>query len=350
MRLLNHLLVFSALCCFGSAFAVEVKGLYEAEVPVPDKEQATRKVGLGTALLGVLVKVSGKRSPDLDPQVNAAVRNPSRYVQQFRYDSSFEQDKSGQPVQKLSLWARFDPGEVDSLLRSTGLPVWGRTRPAVLVWLGVEMDAARELVGAEDVSGLAETLYQSADQRGIPLLLPLLDLEDRARLSTSDVWAGFDDSILAASRRYQSETVLVGRVYQVLPTVWEARWRLFLDQAPYDFTSQGDSVALALEEGLGEVADLIARRFARVGAVGDQSLVSLVVSDVNTLPDYARTLRYLESLDGVSSVNPTEVIAGSVSFRLESRGGADALQQVISLGRTLSLVDASDPLRYRLLR
>lgn len=350
MHSISRLLVIALLCSVGSAFAVEVQGLYEAEVPVRDKEQATRKVALGRALLSVIVKVSGQRSPDFDPQIGAAVKNPSRFVQQFRYDSTLKQDETGQPLQRLSLWARFDQAEVDTLLRSAGLPVWGRTRPAVLVWLGVEANAGRELVGSEDVSGLADTLYQSADRRGLPLLLPLLDLEDRARLSTSDIWAGFGDNILGASQRYQSETILVGRVYQVLPTVWEARWRLFLKQTPYDFSSQGDTVELALEEGLGEVADLIAERFARQGVAGDQTLVALVISDINTLPDYARALRYLESLDGVSNVSPTEVIPGSVSFQLESRGGAETLTQIIALGRTLGVVESPDQLRYRLLR
>ena len=348
---------FLASILFGLAVVVsgeEVGGLYEARVPVSSKDKDERDAALGTALLQVVIKVSGSRSPGASPVIGAALASPNLYVQQFRYHNLASQgaDEAPADTPAFELWARFDPGVVDPLLREAGLPVWGRVRPSVLALVAVEGSVGRELLGAEDPGGWSVLLEEVAGQRGVPLSLPLMDLEDQARLRASDVWAGFEDNVRSASQRYQSEGVLLGSVYQVLPGAWEARWRLLLNDGRHEWLNQGDRLERVLFDGVQETADILASRFGGFTGVAGPSGVELTVAGINSLKDYARALHYLDSLDEISRVEVTRVETDSVSFRVDARGGREAVRQVIALGRTLTpegQTQWDDTLSYRLL-
>lgn len=329
--------LFAALLTGLPLRAVEVYGLYEAEVAVADKSAAARNEALGRLLMTVATKVSGQRDLGGNAVLREAAGQPAAYVQQFRYRSveATQEGEGSEAGSGLALWARFDVRAVEELLTRAGLSVWGRMRPSVLVWLAAERGDERELVGADDAGRLVSVLERTSAQRGVPLVLPLLDLEDRTRLGVSDVWAGFDETVLKASQRYQSKTVLIGRVYKVLPTLWEARWGLHLDGTVQEWSTQGGALELALEEGVHEAADVLAARFATRRTDSGLADVALAVSGIRTLEDYARTLRYLRSLDAVDAVRVTHVQADKVSFRLLARGGESALEQVVSFSRTL---------------
>ncbi len=357
--MMRRLLVCGWLLVAGTAWnadsnAVEVSGLYEAEVRVASKRASQRDAALGQALLKVVVKVSGERNPGGNPVIEDAARAPGRFVQQFRYRTTPAPGgaggQQGEPV--LSLWTRFDPQLVDGTIRDAGLAVWGRVRPAVLVWLAVEQGGRREFVGTEDVSVVTGALRAAAAERGVPVVLPLLDLEDRSRVRVQDVWAGFQEPVRAASARYQTEVVVMARLYRRLPTVWEGRWDLMLGDGVYQWTNQGERIERLVLDGMHEVADRLATRFARLTGIGDSAGVGVIVSGVRNLDDYARTLRYLDSLDEVTRVDVIEVEPERIAFVVSARGGSDGLRQVIALGSTLTVEPFSTPggsLQVRLL-
>ena len=224
--LLRLLVPVVALASVPPAFsAEEVRDLYEAEVDVLDKSAEVRREAFGAALLKVVVKVSGSRDATASPLVVEAVEAPDRFVQQFRYDNiapttdAAAEATTNSAVEgpTLRLWVQLDAPPVDALIREAGLPVWGRVRPSVLMLVAIEAAGARELLSSDDPQGWADFIQRVAGERAVPLVLPLMDLEDRRQLRASDVWAGFEDNVQRASQRYQSEGVLLGRVYELAP-------------------------------------------------------------------------------------------------------------------------------------
>jgi hypothetical protein len=166
------------------------------------------------------------------------------------------------------------------------------------------------------------------------------------------VWAGFEDNLQRASERYQSEGVLLGRVYEVAPNYWEARWRLLLEDTRSEWLEQGEGLDAVLLAGVHESADRLASRYGGFVGTATASGVAIKVTGIRTLGDYARALEYLDSLDEVSRVDVTRVEDGSVSFRVDARGGRETVRQVIALGRTLAeegQPDLTEGLNYRLL-
>ena len=60
------------------------------------------------------------------------------------------------------------------------------------------------------------------------------------------------------------------------------------------------------------------------------------MTDVHTLNDYARVSHYLQSLQQVSSVNPSRVEADRVTFELDIHGSPASFSQTVALGNVLT--------------
>ncbi len=327
------------------AVAVEGQGdLYAATIPVASQDQGERQQAFRRAFEQVLIKASGNRTTPGHPVITKALAQPERYVAQFRYLGELEPSaRYGEsPTRALRLWTRFDAAAVRVLLRDANVPAWGQVRPSVLLWFALEQANGPVVFGADSSSRLTAVLEDAAAQRGLPLILPLLDLEDRSRLSASNLWAGFEEDILAASRRYQSEAVLVARAYHSLSGQWEARWRLFLaGSSSRDWSARGAALEPLLEEGVHQAAGYIAERFLAVSRSTGADGIELVVGGINTLSDYAHILSYLEALEVVSSVQVEKLQGDQVWFLVMARGGIAAMRDALALNRKLIPVGAA---------
>jgi len=188
-----------------------------------DKE---RKTAIRTAMEKVLIKVSGRRDVVYAPEVEQALSNAMQHVQQFRYKPLEEPEESADegavaaeadaPVEKVikytqQLWVSFDTKAVNQIMLGAGLPIWGHARPTTLLWLAVEEQGERYILGGNVNDEMKNGLMQSAEDRGLPLLVPLLDLEDQAAVRITDIWGNCKEVINNASLRYQPEDSLVAR-------------------------------------------------------------------------------------------------------------------------------------------
>ncbi len=322
------------------AAAVEVADLYEVAIPVSDQGDSERRMALRRAFAEVLVRVTGSReAPSLAP-LKQALKRPMLYVQQFRYRPLSARDtvpsEAGEQAGGQELWVSFDPQAVNRLLSEADLSVWGRARPATLLWLAVEDGGHRFLLGSGQGQKLQAQLQAEARHRGLPLFFPLLDLQDQRALRFTDVWGNFQDAILAASRRYQSAAVLVGRLYHRAGSAWEGRWTLYLDGRPAFWTSSADEPAAVLIAGVDGAADRLALRYAQRLNMDAANSVTIAVHDVRSLEDYARAMHYLESLDPVTHLRVLAVEDETVVFQAGINGSRDGLAQTIGFGGTLA--------------
>ncbi|MHA1569210.1 MAG: DUF2066 domain-containing protein, partial [Alphaproteobacteria bacterium] len=300
-----------------------IPDLYVIDVPVESQGREERATAIRAALERVLVRVSGRQRVLALPAVEAALEKPTRFVQRYRY----EQRETGPGQKQRVLQVRFDEASINQLLRDNQLPVWGRTRPAILVWLVVDDQRTRTLLSNDVNSDVRRVLEQQARQRGLPLRLPLYDLADRARLGITDVWGNFEDRILDASSRYQVEAVLVGRVYKAADNRWAGRWSLYSEGRRQDWESGGETLTDVMLPGIGQTAEALAQRFAQRSLVQIPGQVRIRIAGIDTLAAYTRAVRYLDSLDVVREVQPVILQSGTVVFSLDSRRGRQAVSQ-----------------------
>lgn len=321
--------------------------LYEASVPVANQNATQRNRALAATLDAVLIKVSGQRDVRTYPELADAISRASGYAQQYQYrnvqvqktviNADGEEETVMEP--ELQLWARFDPRAVDKMLRDAGLPIWGGERPMTLVWLVGEIDRERLLVGGDAGEELQQVVLDTAEQRGIPMLFPLLDLMDQQSISVGQVWGGFMDDIRQASARYATEGILVGRAFQQPGDWWAVRWSYWDGEEESYWDQRAPELEPLLVAGVDAVANALASRYAVNTAVGGRQSLGLTVRQVNSLDEYARVLSYLQSLTAVESVEPEEVRGNELGLRVQVAGGRDVLEKAIALGHTLERVD-----------
>lgn len=344
--------VLFAACFAGActtARAAIVSGLYEASVPVPDQSAAAQRVALEQALAAVLVKVTGERSAGGVPALAALIQDPGRFLQQYRYTQSpagglaqpltyYDLTRVGTPVippTGLMLWAKFDPAVVDSAVRAAHEPLWGKERPATLVWLVIQHGTAQTVLKASDSDAVMQALTSAAGQRGVPLIFPLMDARDQQAIGIPDLLNDIDEAISRASQRYRPDAVLVGDLYATVAGQYAARWQLSAGGTVQSWNTPPADLDTVAAAGVQWLADNYARRYAIPASATGTSGVTVQVDGIDDVSAYARVLAFLETLTPVKSVQVLRVARGTVFFGVDARGNFDNLVQAITLGDLL---------------
>jgi len=353
-------LMFLALLTPATALGVRVEGLYRAAVEVVDKGAEARTSGFRTAIEQVLVKVTGSTDVIADERLEPILEQPARYVQQFRYEqletepadddaaeapdsqaaeSGNGEDRAGQtesveaePVPQYRLRVVFAQRRIEQLLKDREIPTWDVYRPQVLVWLAFDDGQRRTLVAADDDSGIDEALREVAERRGLPLLLPLLDMEDQRRVEYFDIQGGFLDRVREASSRYNAPLVLIGHVYRANGD-WRGEWTLLEPDDRSGWLTRTEEPEQAVHTGIGGLADRLAARLA--GREGELRGVRVRVEEAEALDDYARLSRYLDRLPRVDGHRLVRVRPRELLFELSLRGKLSDLERAIAVDNLL---------------
>ena len=324
--------------------AVTGQELFEAEVPVSSQQPAERASAMKQALSEVLVRVTGQRELPQQPAGRALLDGAGNYVQQYRYFTV-----PGSEPPRLMMRVRFDDEAVRQALREQGVAFWGDAeRPDTLVWLAVEDRGRRYIVAEKDGTPAGQQLEQASRQRGIPLLFPLMDLEDQSKVRFSDLWGGFFDHAREASQRYNPQAILIGRLNRSPTGSWVARWNLLVAGSPSSWTNSDNQLAAVLSDGIDNVADTLSSRLAVRDAGVPAGMVSVRVDDIRTLAAYARVNSYLDSLTAVRQLQVEEVNPTSVRYALQLDGSLQGLTQTIAIGTVLEPDPTGAPATYRL--
>lgn len=346
--------VFCCVACLCPlpVHAIKVPGLYEAEVVVVNQSSEDRTAAIRACLSRVLVKLTGERDVSGITQLQPILDQAGSFVQQYRYREIQMETPAftGVPVPvQWRLAVKFDEVNLNKSLRASGIPVWGRERPSILMWLALEQANRRSFVGADSVPELVELVHDLADLRGVSILFPLQDLDDKRRIQPGDVWLGFQEPIMTASGRYNTDTILTASVTSPTPGIWEGRWRSYgADGLNHEWTTETDLLEVALEEGFNGFVDILATEFVRIGNYTMLGDIEITVGDVDSVEQYARLIDYLKSLSSISEVHVMEVRTGEVKLALTAHGGEPVVVQTIGLGRTLKPVETLDGHYYRL--
>ncbi|HEX6929732.1 MAG TPA: DUF2066 domain-containing protein [Gammaproteobacteria bacterium] len=330
---------------FTGAFASPVKAdpvvnLYAAEVRVHDQSAAARASALKDALAQVLVKVTGSRAVMETAEANALLEDPARFLQQYRYEA-IEPPPEDPEAARLELRAEFDGNAIERRLRAAGLPLWGRERPLTLAWVAFSKDGERRLIGRDPADPVVDALMRAARRRGLPLVLPVMDAEDATRVSFMDVWGIYEEPLLAASARYTPDAMLAGSIFQAGNDLWAGRWTLLRDgqrQRRWELSgASAEEVAVAAIDAL---AEQYGEEFAVLGGMTSSSQVTVEITGVDRLQEYAKVQSYLAGLSVVKKVGLKQVDGRRVRYALELNANVRALEQSIALGRVLEPVPA----------
>ena len=289
----------------GPVLATVVPDLYEATVPA-DRGQAA---AFQDAMREVIVRVTGERDGDSAASLADLITNAQRYVQKYR----------SLPGGKVAIG--FDGSKLESVIAAAGRPVWGRDRPATLVWLAVDDSAGRRhLVGANDEGDLKAAVDAAAESRGLPLIWPRLDSTDSTRVSAADVWSGSNQRLIEAGARYRADAVLIGK----------------LSGGSGDWTLIAAGETSAIRGGPADGVQALADRLAAILAAPNTEpteRATLDISGVNSLAAYADLIATLEASSLIRGIAVNELAGDRVVLTVNVRGSPDRLRRALATQR-----------------
>ncbi len=202
-----------------------------------------------------------------------------------------------------------------------------------MVWLAVDWgQGSREIIAADDPDRsesesrsidrnkhLRERMLQIAEQRGLPIVFPLLDTTDLQRVAFSDIWGGFDEGILDASRRYDANSILIGRIRPSASR--RENWTYYFSGTQRSWNGPPERV-------VAEVADLLAAEFA-VGGNAPVETVTLSVSGIDSVQAYGSVQSLLAGVSLIESFVVEAVAGDRVNYRVDVRGGPGRLSRAL---------------------
>ncbi len=331
--------LFALLALFLSSLAQagKVTELYQVRLMVPEQNSLPDNRQVRQGFSQVLVRVAGQRTVLGKPLVQQQLDNAGSYLERYAYQTTQQVTQTPEGTQRLQqLTLDFSPTAVNDLLNRSGVTLVGDQRPTVLLWLASDQFGNPDFMGTD--SRFFASLKQVATERGIPLQMPLLDLEDQSALPISDLWGLFANPIEDASLRYRPDVVLAARLQHRTDGSVELSWMLIDRGNPQRQQARG-SAEQALSQMMEQTADQLFAPVVQTELPQFQAGLAMQVSNVNSFDAYLRLVDLMRSLPVVKAVNPESVASGSVTLRLLLDGSEQQLQQAVSLDNRLILQD-----------
>lgn len=251
---MKKLLISLTMCLLCSVVSAQtIKDLYTAQVlsENSDNEQSLKK-----ALTQVLIKLTG----DYKLPNKFAIQSQLKQLNQFVLNSEQQHRKTDK---QSVLTVHFDPAKVDNLLQKFNLIRWHDERPNWLVWIVLDDGTKPVIINSEDTPDEANLVLNQANERGLPLLLPLLDLEERAHLPMDDFIQANRTVITELSKRYAPDIILLAHVTQQADT-WQAEWNLYTEKPVKPWMNTQSELPTLLTAGINKAVDIISSQLIQL--------------------------------------------------------------------------------------
>ena len=367
-------ILWLAIACLVTpvSYGLQVTDLYVHQVAVSNESDSERSRAFGEALSAVIIKVTGERRWLLHPTIERALDNAQDYVEAISYiseaielvqeasaapqqnrDSRNTQDNAGGALvntpnllQEVSeqryINVNFAAELIDQLLTDADIPVWDSNRPSVLVWMALQTESGeRRLLTADNQPEIIRYMQDFALERGLPIIFPVLDFEDRQSLNEDQLWNLEESAIELASIRYGADSILSGRLHFFAGGELVGLWKFIFQDEVDVFDGFDQDLQGYLYAPLDRVTNKLSSYFAIVPEEFTEQFVRLRIEGINNLTAYSALLSYVSNLGLVQSVAAAELDGERLELELGLVGDVVQLYELIALDRDLLPIESS---------
>ncbi len=321
------------------ASAVLVEDLYTVTLPIADQTVGLRLESFQEAFQQVIVKVSGSDEAFQRPEFEQAKQAASRYIRQFSYVARESELDGVLDDSQVSIRIEFDNTLIEELLRRYGFPVWGRVRPSTLMLITYDVNERVSLVSDDATPQIIDQLDQLAAKYAVPVIFPLLDLEDLSMVDRIDVQSrNFNKGELLRGR-YDADALLMGQIQGRSGEGWRGEWEVRFGEQIFQWEFKSVSRTEAINQVIAHLAKVLALEYALESQGRPEQPVLISIAAINSITALLQTKEYLESLSAVESAQPVTVTTDSVTYRLDMLNEVADLQRLIELGNRLEQDD-----------
>jgi hypothetical protein len=326
------------------SYGLQVDGLYKYRVAVANESDAERDRAFEEAFRAVILKVTGAIRWLDHPGIEEAIEGAQSYVESISYasESPGQNDNFLSSADQRYIEVSFADSLVQELLAELDVPVWNSNRPSVLVWMVLQNNLGqREVLTTETNPQIITYMQSFAEDRGIPIIFPVLDFQDRQNLSENDIW-GFDErKIIEASARYGADSILSGRLHYTAGGDLVGLWQFIFQGEANIFDGFDENLEAYLHAPLDRVTNQLANYFGIIPAAGAQQTVRLTVEGIQDFNTYSLLINYLASLGLVNNVSPVLLDGERLELELVLVGDSAQLFEIIALDRDLLPIESS---------
>lgn len=353
-----------------SVHAVEVKNLYQAKVPVSSQTKAQRSIATKKAMESVLIKIGGLKANLNNAVIKSAIKKHSYYLSQYSYTRevipTYPYEHTDIKVlnevptneESLLLVASFDEDKINQLLQSANVPIWGRLRPQVLIWIVEEDNLSRTILSDSSESNYPFIAEQLHIQRGLPVTIPLMDFTDATQVSITDLWGRFEEPVNMASERYKPDAVVVVRVSNnnLAPNIdvdencepdcnklkttfgYSIDWSLFtgVTSKRSQQVYQGTNSELLLSQALSDLTDTIYNDYALISTTDTDNNFIIDVANITSITQFVTLTEFLTDLSSVNSVKLLSAEGENRRLSLNLLGSSETFLSSIKLDNKLN--------------
>lgn len=328
-----------------SLSAAEVE-LYQVSGAIASQSEQERREKSPELLRDAVIKIVGDSQAVRDADISPLLADPDKFIQKYSYER-LNPDAANTEPDQLALKLTFNESALLDAIERLNLPIWEANRPEMLIWLALDDgDERRLLSGDDNALSLVENINKAAKRRGLPVIFPVMDLEDQTQLTFSDVWSGSKGIIQNASQRYGSQIIVNARITASDDDKTQIRWQALLADDEARWQSQG-TPGEAVTNGIDQLADLLGKQFAQRYVGQSEQQLQLIVEGVDGYQDYERVINYLSRLQAVDQVDVNALVADSLSLEVFLRGDKKAFERTLAYGQVLKALSADTTSEHR---
>jgi len=305
------------------SWGVSDETLFKVELAVNSQTEKERENNAQRALLRLLTKVTGLRNIPRSEEVLVSLKEPGRFYSGFSYKENAE-------TQDFTITYNFDKNLVLDLVKESNLPYWWSDRPQVIVWLALE-EGSEKILSSSDNHVFQALLRERADDRGINLQLPIMDVEDRRLTSYKEIRSGLAYNIDAASVRYSSNVSLVGKAkaseLSLDDPYFDGSWEFWFEDEHFIVDFESLSARESARIGVDLVADIFASRFAVFS--GSQRNYNWIITGITDLSGYASLKKYFENLEIIDEFFVSSLSRDQVTLSISSRASEEKIRDLL---------------------
>jgi hypothetical protein len=218
-----------------------------------------------------------------------------------------------------------------------------------LLWLIDEQGFTREILSESDHSTLPTVVNDFANERGLPITLPLMDFTDASQINIADIWGRFLEPVKVASARYSAEGIIIVRVSNssllsmvdgetdckplCLNNNFVLDWSLITEEQIFSQQYQGTEQATLLSQALSDITTIIYQAYALSTTANDEFLIE--VANVSSIKSYMEISTFLTNLSSVKSIKLIKAEGDKRLFSLNLLGSKNALMASLKLNKKL---------------
>ena len=331
------LVLLAFVFAIDSLRAEPVDWLYDVKIPVNERTQAEAEKVLPRCIEVLLMRLTGLADIPRIPEVQTAFANLNTFVKQYEFTKLPVNSPIGIGD---ALVARFNSSLIRELIKEARFPVWPADRPSVLLWLSIHETSESEIV--RDGTRVALELRRRALERGIELVIPIMDLQEHTKITSSSLVGRFWSDLATASARYKAEFVAAvscqkdffGR-YQTDITYW------------YQGTEQFDHGVLRAREDIpvnvvDHIVDVLVTKHAIVRE--HEEIHRIGVINVESVESYAAVLKLLNGLDFVDDFVLVSLHKEVLIFDVYTPSSAELFVELVDATDSLETVELEEPI------